>query len=606
MASQEVAAAPVDPGKFNMKAEEFRPNMSLAKLRESDLNPRKHYNEHKLQELAESIRLRGVITPLLARKIKGSAKGSTDGDGLYEIAAGHRRFRAAQIAGLKYAPVRIMDLDDNAFLEVVSIENLQREDIHPLEEGDGFRELLKRNGYDVATLADKIGKTEAYVRGRLELCDLVAVVRESFLRDTITIGHARLISRLDPAKQEEGLRLAFEEDEPNAPLLSVAEFRQELRRSQGADLGKAPFALDSEIGGVGPCTACPKCTGVQRSLLSDDTNEQTCLDRDCYDGKVRAHIVALAAAGYVQISNAVKAAEGAIGYGEYTESEPDREQIEEIKEQLAVAREENDTKGVAALEKELAEVEAENQECPHVEQGVYVDSYQAGKTTRICRNAECPIHGKELERAGIVAGNHREVDHDAEARRAKEAEERLLKIKARKRAWEALLSGMGPSPKMDRFFLRMAASGFYHRCTEDFCKGFGIEWKKGDSARNKASTWADTASDAQLIRFILAASFWEPGLQEWFFVEHNQEIWELFCTGLAKFGTSYEKCEKQVRAELAEKGKGKAKKADKPAKKKAVKPEPAKSSKMASAGDDDVDFDDPSWSEDGPEEDGEE
>jgi ParB/RepB/Spo0J family partition protein len=597
MATQKVT--PIhDPRMHTMKAEEFRPNMPLVQLRESDLNPRKHYNQYKLEELAESIRTRGIITPLLARPVKG---------GMHEIAAGHRRFRAAQLAGLQWAPVRIMDLDDDAFLEVVSIENLQREDIHPLEEGDGFRELLKRNGYDVATLADKIGKPQPYVRGRLELADLVPVVRESFLQDAITIGHARLISRLDPAKQEDALRSCFQ-TWGDRTLIPVKDFRRQLLHNQGADLSKAPFSLDDVTlkRDAGACATCPKCTGVQRSLLADDTGEQTCLDRGCYDRKVQAHVAALTASGFVQISHAHKPPQGAIGFNDYVEAVPPTDEIEDIKAQIESVSEDLNVSltpqeimkldsELKQLYAELKELESQTGECPHMEKGVYVDGvHQLGNTLNICRNADCPVHGKDLSNALDIQQRQAKADkgHDKwEIERQQKEAERKLNAKARKRAWEALLSAMGPTPKVDRFFLQVVAQGLYHRFNEDFCKAFGIEWEKGDQEREKGRAWTETATDSQLIRAILAAAFWEPGLQEYFDPNYSgKEIWRSFCTGLAKFGTSFEKIEKQVKAEMAEQSKVKSTKkstAKPAAKKKASKPTASKSSKMAAAGDDD-------------------
>ena len=108
----------------------------------------------------------------------------------------------------------------------------------------------------------------------------------------VTLGGHPLEPTLAADKQEDALRMCFEEDwQTKQPvLITVAELRRELKRRQGADLSTAPFALDARIGGVGPCTECPKCSGVQRSLIADDTADQVCFDRTCYDGKVKAHV----------------------------------------------------------------------------------------------------------------------------------------------------------------------------------------------------------------------------------------------------------------------------------------------------------------------------
>lgn len=396
--------------------------LRLDQLRESPLNPRKRFNAHRLEELAESIKERGVITPLIVREAHDALTraGGSASALLYEIAAGHRRFRAAMSRGVEPIPCRIMDLDDKAFREIITIENVQREDVHPLEEADGYRELLNRNGYDVATLADKTGKTEAYIRGRLELCDLIPVARESFLQDAITIGHARLISRLDPAKQEEALRDCFERNwqTQSDELISLKAFRRKLLHESGADLSKAPFALDdpSLKSDAGACTTCPKCTGVQLLLIPDAASEQTCLDRACYSQKVNAHVMRKTAAGLVAISThySGEIPAGVASAREYALAEPDDDQLAELREDIEALRAELDTPTISEEDradtereleerrKELAEAEAEHAACPHVERAVLVHGNAShglgiGTERRICRNQQCPIHGEALQ-----------------------------------------------------------------------------------------------------------------------------------------------------------------------------------------------------------------
>jgi len=402
--------------------------LRLDQLRESPLNPRKHFDQRKLEDLAASIRERGIITPLIVRDMDAvSTRSGSVGLPCFEIGAGHRRFRAA--VSLKdpviLAPCRILDLTDEQFLEVLTIENLQREDIHPLEEADGYREMLKQSKYagGPSTLADRIGKPLAYVRGRLELCDLVPVVRESFLRDAITIGHARLISRLPADKQEEALRMCFEKhwNEPEPHLVSVSAFRNRLQQQQGADLAKAPFALDDATlkRDAGPCTTCPKCTGVQRSLIADDTGDQLCLDRSCYSQKVNALVQRKTAAGLIAISTRYSGdiPAGVASANEYVEAEPDTERIQELKDEIQNLEEElaspeletqdrKDTEQqLAETRKELAEVEAETGECPHMETAVVVDvshGHGIGKEKRICRSRECPLHGEDLRNSDSI------------------------------------------------------------------------------------------------------------------------------------------------------------------------------------------------------------
>jgi ParB family chromosome partitioning protein len=126
-------------------------------LRESSTNPRKRFDEKKLAELAGSIKSKGVLQPLVVRPVNSH----------FEVVAGARRFRASKIAGLATVPARVRDLTDAEVLEVQLIENLQREEVHPLEESGGFARLLKQPNYTAEVLAKKIGHDAAYVYKRL-------------------------------------------------------------------------------------------------------------------------------------------------------------------------------------------------------------------------------------------------------------------------------------------------------------------------------------------------------------------------------------------------------------------------------------------------------
>src|SRR5207248_6378158 len=118
-------------------------------------NPRRHRNKVEDADLMVSISTHGILTPLLVRPIPDSGK--------YQIAAGHRRYEAAKKLSLAAVPVQIREMDDEEYMEILHVENLQREDVHPLDEAVGYEELLEQGGYDVTTLAGKLAKSEAYV-----------------------------------------------------------------------------------------------------------------------------------------------------------------------------------------------------------------------------------------------------------------------------------------------------------------------------------------------------------------------------------------------------------------------------------------------------------
>lgn len=172
--------------------------LALADIAESPHNPRKHFDPLALEELTASIREQGIWEPLLVRPHPSA-------HGVYELASGHRRYRAAKAAGLTDVPALIRDLDDATFIEVLTVANLQREDVHPLEEADGYAEMMKSLGWDVPTIARKVGKGETYVYDRLKFHVLIPAVRDLFFANRITAAHATELSRLKPAQQERAL-----------------------------------------------------------------------------------------------------------------------------------------------------------------------------------------------------------------------------------------------------------------------------------------------------------------------------------------------------------------------------------------------------------------
>jgi ParB/RepB/Spo0J family partition protein len=175
-------------------AQTFR-NIPIALLREAAQNPRQHFDPKKLEELTASIKAHGVRTPLLVRPNANEHEG-------YEIGAGHRRYRAALAAGLAEVPAVIRPMGDTEFLELLTFENLQREDVHPLEEAEGYRALIRsKGGYDVAKIGERVGKSASYVYDRLKLLELTPPAQKLFRDGKLTAGHAILLARLSPADQ---------------------------------------------------------------------------------------------------------------------------------------------------------------------------------------------------------------------------------------------------------------------------------------------------------------------------------------------------------------------------------------------------------------------
>lgn len=175
---------------------------SILELVPSPLNPRKHFDKQKLEELAASIASKGIIEPLVVRR--------TEEADTFEIVAGERRYRAAKLAAQDLVPVIIRTLTDVEVLELMAIENSQRDDLHPLEEADGYRALMKADrSYTPEAIAAKIGKSKRYVQQRLALGRLEPAVKTAFFADEIQAGHADLISRLKADDQAAALKACF-------------------------------------------------------------------------------------------------------------------------------------------------------------------------------------------------------------------------------------------------------------------------------------------------------------------------------------------------------------------------------------------------------------
>ncbi|QPC89974.1 ParB/RepB/Spo0J family partition protein [Mesorhizobium sp. INR15] len=156
-------------------------------------NPRRHFGDADLTDLAQSIREHGVVQPVVARP-------SAAQPGRYEIIAGERRWRAAQRAGLTEIPIIVRDVNDRTALELAIIENVQRTDLNAVEEALGYQQLIDDHGYTQADLGQVIGKSRSHVANTLRLLKLPDVIRDMLVDGSLSAGHARtLVTAEDPA-----------------------------------------------------------------------------------------------------------------------------------------------------------------------------------------------------------------------------------------------------------------------------------------------------------------------------------------------------------------------------------------------------------------------
>jgi ParB family chromosome partitioning protein len=171
---------------FSCGIEEIRPNRS---------QPRRYFDEARLQELADSIREKGILEPLIVRRV---AEG-------YELIVGERRWRAAQKAGLREVPVLVKEMEGRDVLEVSLIENLQREDLHPLEAADAYRRLIEEFDISQEELGARLGKDRTTIANTLRLLKLPPEVKEPLLQNRISSGHARAILSLETKEEQKEL-----------------------------------------------------------------------------------------------------------------------------------------------------------------------------------------------------------------------------------------------------------------------------------------------------------------------------------------------------------------------------------------------------------------
>ena len=170
--------------------------LSLADLVPGKYQPRTHMDEGALYELAESIKAQGIMSPILVRKLSPGAAA-----GRYEIIAGERRFRAARLAGLDSVPVLVRDVDDQAAAAMALIENMQREDLNPLEEAQGLQRLIREFGMTHELAAQAVGRSRSAASNLLRLLNLAEPVQTMLMAGDIDMGHARALLSLERATQ---------------------------------------------------------------------------------------------------------------------------------------------------------------------------------------------------------------------------------------------------------------------------------------------------------------------------------------------------------------------------------------------------------------------
>ena len=221
--------------------------LPISQVESNSAQPRKFFDEAALAELAESIAQHGIIQPLTVRKLAS---------GYYQIIAGERRWRAARLAGLKEVPVTVIEADDRTAAELAMIENLQREDLNPMEEAAGYRTLIDQYHMTQEEAANRVGKSRSAVTNALRLLDLEPSVQKLVEKGKLTAGHARALVPLSSAlqvqaansvisgglsvRQTEALakRLSVEKQKPEPAAPDAVDYTAEAQKQLASHLGR--------------------------------------------------------------------------------------------------------------------------------------------------------------------------------------------------------------------------------------------------------------------------------------------------------------------------------------------------------------------------------
>lgn len=271
---------------------EFRHSLEISSILPSPDNPREDMDVAELNELAETIKLHGVLQPILVRPLRPIRKGKSKGP-TYELVAGERRWRAAQIAGLVNIPAVIEEMTDLEAAEKQVIENEQRADLSPLEKAAGYKKLIDRHQVDVAALAAKVGKSPATIYGLLKLLELPAGARAALVKGELPATTAQLIGRIPNKELREKAFEDFRNESFNDQPISFREMEEIIRRNYMVELKGAPFNQeDADLTEAGPCSRCPKKTGNNRIAFPEGRADM-CTDPACFKEKREAHAAAM-------------------------------------------------------------------------------------------------------------------------------------------------------------------------------------------------------------------------------------------------------------------------------------------------------------------------
>jgi len=507
-------------------------------------NVRKQFSEDGLNELAESISKHGVLQAILVRPIEKPKTSKVK----YQIVAGERRFRAAKQAGLKEIPAQVRSMSDDEALDAQIVENLQREDVHPLDEADGFLRLKDGMKLGVRDIAERVAKDARYVARRLALTSLIEEARDDLREERIMLAHALEICRLAPEIQAEALIACYETKtihnrsanryeyapDKTRPARHVRHLLGWLAQNVHLNLHTAPFKLDdARLRGDGlTCVNCPQRSGRDKTLFADIKNGATCLNPPCFQAKIQT---------FVQIKKAEldqKSGKSGVyisaSYGSGIEA-----------------------KGVIGRD-QYQPLEKKADRCEHAEQAVVADGPEIGQVRWICRERSCKDHLGRV-RESYTYSSSGPVSRNASPKDRNRRKQELFDIKVdevvRKRVMkEATETWSWP---LDRTHLNEAVKEFFRRIPSEIqrtiCEVLGWEKEAADKfGFDDTATLRKLAalSDDELARFLMLCSFAHYGANQY---GNNRVDQNLVVKLSHERGVNHALIDAQARAELCPK-----------------------------------------------------
>lgn len=501
-------------GSGDIGAGDFR-MIALTLIDPPPTNTRTIFKAQSLDELTTSIKQKGVLQPILVREIEAPSSKQVR----FQIIAGERRFRASQRAKLREIPAHIKNMSDAEALDAQLVENLQRENIHPLDEADGMLRLKEEMQLEIADVAQRLAKDTRYVARRLSLTNLIEEAREDFRNDLITLAHALEICRLSPEIQTVALAACYErksiwnqkaqsydhQADKEKPARHVRSLQSWIEQNIHLNLSKAPFKLDDarlrEDGLT--CIECPQRTGFNQSLFHDIKNTDTCLNPLCFQAKIQTLVQVRMAevetksgkpAAYISPYYSPNRAKDSIGKSDYQQ------------------------------------IERKADRCEYAEQAVYAEGEEVGRVIWICRERGCKDHmgrvGASHSSATASTGSSSANGDSPEKRNQRKQEIFDIKVDeiVRKRVMkEALQTYKWP---LERAHLNEVAKEFFRRIASDdqrtICEVFGWNEDLASKLRyDQGAVLREIAKldDNQLAQFMMLCSFAHYGANQY---KHNQ------------------------------------------------------------------------------------